>query len=69
MNVFEHAYFQCKDISVLSAVRVCALLPVKKSGKNISSLLKVSSNGRPLRDTNARREILTVAKIEIAEII
>jgi hypothetical protein len=31
MNVFEHAHFQCKDISVLSAVRVCELLPVKKS--------------------------------------
>jgi hypothetical protein len=31
MNVLEHAYFQCKEISLLSAVRVCALLPVKSS--------------------------------------
>jgi hypothetical protein len=31
MNVFEHAHFQCKDMSVLSAVGVRALLPVKKS--------------------------------------
>ena len=31
MNVFKHAHFQCKDIYVLSAVRVRALLPVKKS--------------------------------------